>query len=255
MNVMRNAQIETEFLERLEAFMPKVVSGELRRQNYRLNGLNKPLPVVFKGPLGHKLAPDAVYDVIIYHRKGSRARTEGERATVDHFEVRLYPLYPQPNDSEVQAVLCYAECGKDEDICFSGDKPLKVVRFEGQERKGILFFTSLDGKTEVVVKKEDLEVLFSGPAVVQITGRKESMPNGSTKIIIGSDSGEAMVIYDHRKNESSPFAATEHICKTVGKRSFEFWNLRDFTGDKNQIGHILANKGLRVGRLRKNKRR
>lgn len=237
----RKAQIATDLLERLEAFTPKVYSGELRWQNYRLNGLNKPLPVVFKGPLNRKLSPDAVYNVIISYRKGERAKTEGERATVDHFEVKFYP---QPDGSEVQTELRYAECGKDEDIFFRGNKPLEVVRFEGQERKGFLFFAPLGGNTEAVVRKEDLEVLFSGPCVVQITGTEEPMPN-CIKVVVPNGSEKTMVIYDHRKNRWSPFAAVEHIRKTVGKRSFEFWNLRDFSGDRNQIGHILANGGLR----------
>jgi len=237
----RRARLAIELLERLEAFEPRFVSGELRWQNYRFNGLTKPMPVVFKGPLGQKLTADAVYDVFICHRKGSRAKTEGERATLDHFEVRFYP---QPDGSEIQAELRYAECGKDEDVYFRGDKPSEVVRFEGQERKGVLFFASLGGKTEVVVRKEDLEIFFSGPCVVQIAGSEEPLHN-CIKLVVQDGSEEAMVIYDHRKNRWSPFAAVEHIRKTVGKRSFEFWNLRDFTGDRNQIGHILANEGLR----------
>jgi hypothetical protein len=236
-----SARIAGELLERLEAFDPKFHSRVIRWQNYRIGG-NKPMPVVFKGPLGRTLSADAVYSVAIYYRRGQRARPEGDRPTLDHFEVRLYP---QP-DGVVQAVLCYAECGKDEEIFFRGDKPLEVVRFEGQEKKGVLFFAPLGGNTEVVVKKENLEILFSGPCVVQITtGSEELMPNGSRRIVVGNGSEGAMEIYDHRKNRWSPFAAVEHIRKTVGKRSFKFWNLRDFSGDRNQIGHILTDEGLR----------
>jgi hypothetical protein len=247
MKIKMRARIATELLERLEAFEPKFVSSERRWQNYRIGGLAKPLPVVFKGPLvGQDLSPDVVYDVFIGHRKGQKARAEGDRPTIDHFEIRFYPQPSQPDGSEVQAVLRYAECGKDEDYFFRGDKPLEVVRLEGQEKKGVLFFAPLGGNTEAVVKKENLEILFSGPCVVQITGTEELlMPNGSRRIVVGNGSEGAMEIYDHRKNRWSPFAAVEHIRKTVGKRSFEFWNLRDFSGDRNQIGHILTEEGLR----------
>jgi hypothetical protein len=245
MKIKMRARIATELLERLEAFEPKFVSSERRWQNYRIGGLRKPMPVVFKGPLGQTLSADAVYNAFINHRKGEKAKAEGDRPTIDHFEIRFYPQPSQPNGSEVQATLCYAECDRDEDYFFRGDKPLEVVRLEGQEKKGVLFFAPLGGNTEVVVKKENIEVLFSGPAVVQITGTEELMPNGSRRIVVSNGSEGAMEIYDHRKNRWSPFAMVEHVRKTIGKRSFEFWNLRDFTGDRNQIGHILTEEGLR----------
>lgn len=236
---MKRTKLST-LLEKLEPFEPRFYE-ELKWQSYRIGGLNKPMPVVFKVPLGRKLSADAVYDVVVYHRKGSRAKAEGDRPTIDHLEVRLYP---QPDESEIQAELRYAECGKDEDIFLRGDKPLEVIRFESQERKGILYFVPLGGNTEVVAKKEDLEVLFSGPCVVQITGTEESMYN-CVKVVVQNGSDEAMIIYDHRKNRWSPFAAVEHIRKTAGKRSFKFWNIYDFSGGRNQIGHILTNEGLR----------
>jgi hypothetical protein len=239
MKKVEKVGIAAELLERLEAFTPKFHSGELRWQNYRLRR-DKPMPVVFKVPLGQKLLAEAVYDVLIYNRRGQRAKAERDRPTVDHFEVRFYP---QPDGSEVQAILHYAEYGMDEDLYFRDEKPLEVVWFRGPEKKGVLFFTPLGGNTEVRVAKEIREILFSGPAVVQITGSEESRYN-CRKIVVEQGSEEAMVIYDHRKNRWSPFAMVEQVRKTCGKRSFEFWNLRDFLGDRNQIGHILTEQGL-----------
>lgn len=194
---------------------------------------------MFKGPLGQPLSADTVYEVSVYYRRGERAGWErSERPTLDHPEIKMKPT---PERSAPNAVLCWAECGKNEDITFTGDKPLEVVRTEGRVRKGFLYFALVGGNTVSVAETEVRQILFSGPVVVRITGKSE-LRQGAVKLLVQTSSGQTIEVYDRRRDWTTRYAAAEHIRATVGARSYEFWTLRDYAD--GEVHHALTNDGL-----------
>jgi len=235
MKVIRNVRLSAELIARLEPFTPRIHSGELKWQNYRIPGENSPrVPVVFKGPVP-PLTPEK-YDVGVVFRKGR---------ILDHWEIRLYP--PRNPGAEVEAELRYMEIEKEEEIFFKGRKPLEVIRAVGKERKAILYFSLLEAemKMKIIVRKTESEILFKAPVIVQLRTEEERLPNRVIKLRL-SDSGSnsGIEIYDRRENRFSPFAVAERIRKTIGKRNFEFWNLWEFKGDRNEIKYLFTESGL-----------
>lgn len=233
------ATISLELLARLEPFLPAMPPmGLLRWQNYRIGGLAQPLAMVFKGPLGQPLTTDTVYRVSVYYRRGGRGGWDrSERPTLDHPEVRMKPA----PEGSAATVLYWVECGKNEDVTFTGDKPLEVVRTAGRERKGFLYFAPVGGNTIPVAEREIRQVYFSGPVSVRLTG-KPKLLQGAVKLLVQMSSGQTVEVYDRRKNWTARLASAEHVRVTVGSRSYEFWTLRDFAGD--EVHHALTNDGL-----------
>ena len=94
------------------------------------------------------------------------------------------------------------------------------------------------------MKKVKTEVLFRAPVIVQIRAESETRLPNAVKMIARDRDGTVMEIYDRRENRFSPFAVTEQVRKTIGKQEFEFWNLWEFNGDRNEIRYLLTESGL-----------
>lgn len=86
------------------------------------------------------------------------------------------------------------------------------------------------------------QLLFNGPVVVQIHGEEKRKP-GAIAVRIGRDGA----VYDRRDDRMSSFARAEHIRRTVGRRTFEFFNLRDVSVAElrdDPPEFVLTNDGL-----------
>lgn len=242
---IRAVTISSELVERLEAFTPSVAPADtIKWQNYRIGGLPKPLPVVFKGPLDGPLLPGEVYDIVVCTRKGGRGSHEAERPTLDHYEIKCGKSESLAPAHELR----FVQCPVDHDFFFTGEKPVEVVRLKGLSHRAVLFFVAVGARTAAVAEKETIEVVFQKPCLVQLPPlAEEKLFNPAVRLIAsvnGENGSERLVIYDHRTNRKDPFALVQKVRKAIGRRTFEFWNIRDFTGDRNEIASILTETGL-----------
>jgi len=231
--IIRNCKVSAELVSRPESFTPQV-HRKLRWQNYRISGEGGPrIPAVFKGPLNRGLSSNERYDVGVQFVKGR---------ILDHWEIRFYP--PRSNSEKIEIELRYLEVEKEEEVFFKRGKPLEVIRAIGRKRKGILYFLPIGTEPQLVVKKVKTEVLFRASVIVQIRAESETRLPNAVKMIARDRDGTVMEIYDRRENRFSPFAVTEQVRKTIGKQEFEFWNLWEFNGDRNEIRYLLTESGL-----------
>ena len=230
--IIRNCKVSPELVSRLESFTPRA-HRKLRWQNYRISGEGGPrIPAVFKGPLNRGLSSSERYDVGVQFVKGR---------ILDHWEIRFYP--PRSNSERIEIELRYLEVEKEEEVFFKREKPLEVIRAIGRKRKGIFYFLPIGTEPQIVVEKVKATVLFRASVVVQVRSENEIRLPNAVKMVIPTD-GAVMEIYDRRENRFSPFAVAERVRKTIGKREFEFWNLWEFNGDRNEIRYLLTESGL-----------
>jgi len=114
--------------------------------------------------------------------------------------------------------------------------------FTGIKEQGCVWIAAPDRSYRTRHEVQHDQLLFNGPVVVQIYGEEKRKP-GAIAIRIGRDS----TVYDRRDDRMSSFARVEHIRRNVGRRTFEFFNLRDVSVAElrdDPPEHVLTNDGL-----------
>lgn len=208
----------------------------------------------YRWPILIKVRPDinvakdgkGPYFVGIFARKGESR--QGNRKTLDKYEVRVEPIR---NKGVLPAAeLRFFDYAVGDDVRFFGEQPLAQFRVRGilygseprVYRNAVLFAVPAGAKCRPYCVPLESEVLWVGPALVQIpetAGKREQLANAMKVMLLGVPD-----IYDHRKNWLQPFGMVEHIEKSESGRSFQFFNIRDFDGEPEEVSHIITESGL-----------
>jgi len=272
MKALHICRLAPGFVASLVKFDPKTASAPegIKWQNHEIipkglqlpeeNGIRRSafFPCVVKSRLDQP-APDssALYCCQIYIRKGENGPGE-TRKTMNHLEIRLYPFKGTwPNGEEFEpAILDFFSWshanGQDqgEQLQFLGkSQPLHTFRLVGWEVKGAdkhyingaIFFVPKGAVCTPYTVEAKTETTWGGPALIQLPfdGGEQMM---TCRKYIGF--GGAGTIYDHRPDRLAPFGTVEKIRKTVGGRSFEFYNIREFNGTPETVKHIITESGV-----------
>ncbi|MBI2287897.1 MAG: hypothetical protein HYU83_02770 [Chloroflexi bacterium] len=121
-------------------------------------------------------------------------------------------------------------------------KPRFKEEFEGVKERGCLWIAAPGVNYRVSPTRSYDRVVFNGPVVVSIAGQEKRKPGAIAVMVNGG-----LVVYDRRSDRLSSFARAEHIRRTVGKRTFEFVNLRDISMgelESESPERVLTNDGF-----------
>lgn len=216
--------------------MPVVVKVRLPNPIARVAAPNHQVPV---------LHPDMTYRLLVQQVTNDVTR-EG-RECLDKF---LFKITPAP-DLEPEATLSFLAFEKSEDVWFRGKvRPMAVVHFVGEFKRGVLYFAPYGSECTPVVESTSTEVLQEVPAVLQLMSEGDALMNATTKYVVGRDGAEleagngVVDLYDHRTDRDNQVGLVRRSRRTVGRRSFEFMEVRDWEGDPNEVKYILLDEGL-----------
>lgn len=225
------------------------IAAEMRWSNYAVCAIPQ-----YRWPILFKVRPEidvakagkGPYFVGIFARKGESRN--GGRKTLDKYEVRVEQI--RNRGVLPAAELKFFDFALSEDVRFFGEQPLGQFRVRGilfgsnprVYRNAVLYAVPSGAKCRPFCVPMESEVLWVGPALVQVpetAGKREQLANAMKIMLPGVPD-----VYDHRKNWLQPFGQVEHIEKSESGRSFQFFNIRDFNGEPEEVSHILTETGL-----------
>jgi hypothetical protein len=211
---------------------------------FALTDENSMMPVKVKIRDREKPMAGEIYRAFIYYEPRERFIDQATGQTCqsrDMWSIRLYVHTKdiKPEDYSGELHFLTFPIGSALEIF---PEPVFFQTFTGVREQGALWIA--DPGTDYQIRREAQkdEVLFSGPVVVQISGPEENRA-GSVAIKVNN----GLVVYDRRSDRLSSFARAEHIRRAVGKRTFEFVNLRNISlGELHEdpAEMVLTNNGL-----------
>lgn len=222
---------------------------EMKWNNFAVNAVPQyrwPILMKIRPEINVSKAGKGPYFVGIFSRKGESRQSN--RKTLDKYEVRIEPI--RNKGLLPSAELKFFDYAVGEDVRFFGDRPLAQFRVRGIlygsepriHRNAVLYAVPANAKCRPYCVELESEVLWAGPALVQIpeiAGKREQLANAMKIMLPGLPD-----IYDHRRNWFQPFGWVEHIEKNGGGRSFQYLNIKDFSGQPDEVSHILTEFGL-----------
>lgn len=153
--------------------------------------------------------------------------------------VRLYTNTFTPN--HYKGELRFTSFPMEHELLIS-PKPSFREEFNGLKERGCLWIAAPGVNYRVTPMHCYDRVVFNGPVMVSVAGPEKRKP-GSIAVQVNG----GLVVYDRRTDRLSSFARAEHIRRTVGKRTFEFVNLRDISLgelDGELPERVLTNDGF-----------
>lgn len=211
---------------------------------FALTGEDNMMPVKLKIRGRERPVAGEVYRAFIYFEPRENfmdAATGKTCQSRDQWVVRLYVCDFKPETCHGELRFLVFPIGSSLSIF---PEPVFIQTFTGVREQGCLWIAVPGMDYSVRHEAQKDKILFNGPVVVQISGPEEEKP-GAVAIRLPNN----LVVYDRREDRLSSFARAEHIRRAVGKRTFEFVNLRDVSlGELHEDPPemVLTNNGFQA---------